>query len=227
MHVLLIDDDSRTREIVEQGLTSHGFVVTAAGDGLSGIELAQTLDVDLVLLDLILPGMGGLDVLRKIRLVKPRLPVIALTALDDTRSKIEGLDAGADDYVTKPFSIEELAARIRARLRRSGRDDAVLEAGPLRLDLATHRASLSGYEVPVSGRELALLATFARHPGQVLSRQRLRQTIWGPDFDSGSNIVEVYIAALRRKIPTGLIETIRGLGYRLVVPPDPLLDQDG
>src|SRR5919198_4939295 len=119
MHILLIEDDSRIREIVERGLTAHDFEVTSAGDGVSGVELARTLDVDLVLLDLILPGMLGLEVLREIRTFKPRLPVIALTALDDTLSKVGGLDAGADDYITKPFSLEELAARIRARLRQS------------------------------------------------------------------------------------------------------------
>jgi two-component system, OmpR family, response regulator len=217
MHILLIEDDSRIREIVERGLVAHGFEVTSAGDGISGATLARTLDVDLVLLDLILPGMLGLDVLREIRTVKPRLPVFALTALDDTLSKVGGLDAGADDYVTKPFSIEELAARIRARLRWTGRA-GVLEAGPLSVDLAGHRAILNGAEVSLSARELALLAAFVRHPGQILSRQQLLQMIWDLDFDPGSNVVEVYVAALRRKVGTGLIETVRGLGYRFVVP---------
>jgi DNA-binding response OmpR family regulator len=221
MHILLIEDDSRIREIVERGLTTNGFEVTSAADGLEGVELARTLDVDLVLLDLILPGMLGLDVLREIRGVKPRLPVFALTALDDTLSKVGGLDAGADDYVTKPFSIEELAARIRARLRWTGRA-GVLEAGPLTVDLAAHRAILYGSEVSLSARELALLAAFVRHPGQVLSRQQLLQMIWDLDFDPGSNVVEVYVAALRRKVGTGLIETVRGIGYRFVVPGEDL-----
>jgi DNA-binding response OmpR family regulator len=170
--------------------------------------------------------MLGLDVLREIRAVKPRLPVFALTALDDTLSKVGGLDAGADDYVTKPFSIEELAARIRARLRWNGRA-GVLEAGPLTVDLAAHRAILNGYEVSLSARELALLAAFVRHPGQVLSRQQLLQMIWDLDFDPGSNVVEVYVAALRRKVGTGLIETVRGLGYRFVVPGEERLASNG
>jgi DNA-binding response OmpR family regulator len=221
MHILLIEDDSRIREIVERGLTAHDFEVTSAGDGVSGVELARTLDVDLVLLDLILPGMLGLEVLREIRTFKPRLPVFALTALDDTLSKVGGLDAGADDYVTKPFSIEELAARIRARRRWTDRA-GVLEAGPLSVDLAGHRAILNGAEVSLSARELALLAAFVRHPGQILSRQQLLQMIWDLDFDPGSNVVEVYVAALRRKVGTGLIETVRGLGYRFVVPGEDL-----
>jgi two-component system response regulator QseB len=221
MHILLIEDDSRIREIVERGLTAHGFEVTSAGDGLVGADLARNLEVDLVLLDLILPGMLGLEVLREIRAIKPRLPVFALTALDDTLSKVGGLDAGADDYVTKPFSIEELAARIRARLRWTGRA-GVLEAGPLTVDLAAHRAILNGAEISLSARELALLAAFVRHPGQILSRQQLLQMIWDLDFDPGSNVVEVYVAALRRKVGTGLIETVRGLGYRFVVPEEEL-----
>jgi len=226
MHILLIEDDSRIREIVERGLTTNGFEVTSAPDGITGVEYARSLDVDLVLLDLILPGKVGLEVLREIRAVKPRLPVFALTALDDTLSKVGGLDAGADDYVTKPFSIEELAARIRARLRWNGRA-GVLEAGPLTVDLAAHRAILNGYEVSLSARELALLAAFVRHPGQVLSRQQLLQMIWDLDFDPGSNVVEVYVAALRRKVGTGLIETVRGLGYRFVVPGEEPLASNG
>lgn len=217
-HVLLIEDDSRIREIVERGLGDRGFTVSSAADGPAGIELAGKLDVDVLLLDLVLPGMDGLQVLRKLRQVKPRLPVIALTALDDTRSKVGGLDAGVDDYVTKPFSIEELGARIRARLRWRGQEEGVIRSGPLAVDLAAHRAMLGGYEVTLSARELALLAAFMRHPGEILSRAQLLQMIWDIDFDSGSNVVEVYVAALRRKIGAGLIETVRGYGYRFVVP---------
>lgn len=217
-HVLLIEDDSRIREIVDRGLGARGVTVSSATDGASGIELARRLDVDLVLLDLILPDVHGLQVLPLIRAAKPRLPVIALTALDDTQSKVWGLDAGVDDYITKPFSIDELDARIRARLRWRGQEDGVLRAGPLTIDLAAHRAILDGYEVSLSARELALLAAFVRHPGVVLSRGRLLQMIWNLDFDPGSNVVEVYVAALRRKVGASLIETVRGLGYRFLVP---------
>ncbi|MGH2656363.1 MAG: response regulator transcription factor [Actinomycetota bacterium] len=213
-HVLLIEDDPRIREIVERGLGARGFVVSSAPDGEAGIELARKLDVDLVLLDLVLPGRGGLDVLEDIRQAKPRVPVIAVTALDSTGSKIGGLDAGADDYVTKPFSVDELAARIRARLRWTEGDGGVLKAGPLTLDLAAHRAVLDGREVALSARELELLAAFMGHPGQVLSRGQLLTLVWDLDFDPGSNVVEVYVAALRRKLGHGLVETVRGSGYR-------------
>jgi DNA-binding response OmpR family regulator len=216
-HVLLIEDDARIREIVERGLGARGFVVSAAPDGATGLDLARKLDVDLVLLDLLLPGRDGLDVLEDLREAKPRLPVIAVTALDDTGSRVSGLDAGADDYITKPFSVDELAARVRARLRWAEDQGGVLKAGPLTLDLAAHRAVLDGREVAVSARELELLATFMRHPGQVLSRAQLLDHVWGLDFDPGSNVVDVYVAALRRKIGSDAIETVRGSGYRFVV----------
>jgi DNA-binding response OmpR family regulator len=215
--VLLIEDDARIRDIVERGLGARGFVVSSAADGEAGAELARKLDVDLVLLDLVLPGTHGLEVLEEIRSAKPRLPVIALTALDDTGSKIGGLEAGADDYVTKPFSVEELAARIRARLRWTDEDGGVLKSGPLTLDLAAHRAVLDGREVALSARELELLAAFMRHPGQVLSRGQLLRLVWNLEFDPGSNVVEVYVGALRRKIGTEFIETVRGTGYRFIV----------
>ena len=217
-HVLLIEDDPRIREIVERGLGARGFVVSSAPDGEAGLELAGKLDVDLVLLDLLLPGKGGLEVLEALRALRPRLPVIAVTALDDTGSKIGGLDAGADDYVTKPFSVEELVARIRARLRWSDDDGGTLKAGALTLDLASHRALLDGREIALSARELELLAAFMRHPGQVLSRGQLLRLVWDLDFDPGSNVVEVYVAALRRKVGPTFIETVRGSGYRFVVP---------
>jgi DNA-binding response OmpR family regulator len=217
-HVLLIEDDPRIREIVERGLGARGFVVTSAPDGESGLELARKLEVDLVLLDLMLPGRPGLEVLEEIRLAKPRVPVVALTALDDTRSKVAGLDAGADDYLTKPFSLDELAARIRARLRISDAGAGALKVGPLTVDPVAHRAVLSGREVALSARELALLAAFVRHPGQVLSRSQLLDMVWDINFDPGSNVVDVYVAALRRKLGPGWIETVRGLGYRLSAP---------
>jgi DNA-binding response OmpR family regulator len=217
-HVLLIEDDARIREIVERGLGSRGFVVTSAEDGPVGLDLAQKLEVDVVLLDLMLPGLSGLEVLEGIRLAKPRLPVVALTALDDTRSKVAGLDAGADDYITKPFSLEELTARVRARLR-AQEDAGALKAGPLTVDPVAHRAVLDGREVPLSARELALLAAFVRHNGQVLSRSQLLDMVWDLNFDPGSNVVEVYVAALRRKLGAGWIDTVRGMGYRFFSTP--------
>ncbi|MDP8927658.1 MAG: ABC transporter transmembrane domain-containing protein [Actinomycetota bacterium] len=217
-HILLVEDDPRIREIVERGLHPRGFAVTSVADGMAAAQLACKLSVDLVLLDFRLPGRSGLEVLEELRRAKPGLPVIALTALDDVASKVRGLDAGADDYVTKPFSVEELAARIRARLRWVDGGSTSLRAGPLTLDLSAHRAVFSGQEVPLSARELELLATFMRHPGQVLTRQQLLEMVWELDFDPGSNVVDVYVSALRRKIGSGMIETVRSLGYRFVVP---------
>lgn len=214
-HVLLIEDDSRIREIVERGLSARGFSVTPAAEGRSGADLFRKLDVDLVLLDLVLPDVDGMSLLEELRALRPRVPVIVLTALGDTRSKVGGLEAGADDYITKPFSIEELAARIRARLRWRD-EETILKAGALTIDLTAHRAVRSGREIPLSARELALLAAFMRHQGQVLSRTQLLQMVWDVDFDPGSNVVEVYVAALRRKLGPELIETVRGLGYRFV-----------
>jgi DNA-binding response OmpR family regulator len=217
VHVLLVEDDPGIRGIVERGLGARGFGVTSAPDGSSGARLAGDLEVDLVLLDLLLPDRHGLEVLEEIRAAKPRLPIIALTALDDVGAKVGGLDAGADDYLTKPFSVDELAARIRARLRAADEPSA-LRAGPLTVDVLAHRAVLDGRGIQLSARELALLTAFARHPGQVLSRSQLLDMVWGLDHDPGSNVVEVYVAALRRKIGAPFLETVRGIGYRFVVP---------
>jgi DNA-binding response OmpR family regulator len=216
-HVLLIEDDQRVREIVERGLGDRGFTCSCAPDGESGLDLVAELDVDLLLLDLILPDMHGLEILGQVRAMKPELPVVALTALDDTGSKVGGLDAGADDYITKPFSIEELAARVRARLRRREKGGP-LKAGSLTLDLAAHRVLLDDQEVHLSARELGLLSTFMEQPGEILSRDDLLQKVWGLDFDPGSNVVDVYVRSLRRKIGSGFIETVRGEGYTFAPP---------
>ena len=222
-HLLLVEDDPRIRSIVERGLGARGFGVTSAADAAAGAELARILEVDLVVLDLLLPDRGGLAVLEEIRADKPRLPVIVLTALDDVGAKIGGLDAGADDYLTKPFSVDELAARIRARLRAASlADSPAITAGPLTVDVLAHRAVLGGRPVQLSARELALLIAFARHRGMVLSRAQLLDLVWGLDSDPGSNVVEVYVAALRRKIGPAFVETVRGIGYRFVVP-EPVL----
>ena len=217
-HILLVEDDPRIRDIVERGFAPRGFVVSTAADGPSGIELATKLEIDLLLLDLGLPGAGGLEVLQEVRLIKPTLPVLILTAQDDVGSKVGGLEAGADDYITKPFSIEELAARVRARLRWGTQEDSALKAGSLTLDVTAHRAFLGGKEIRLSAREQELLAAFMRHRGQVLSRPQLLKMVWNIEFDPGSNVVDVHVAALRRKIGAELVETVRGLGYRFVPP---------
>jgi DNA-binding response OmpR family regulator len=220
-HILLVEDDPRIRDIVERGFSPRGFVVSTASDGASGIELATKLDIDLMLLDLGLPGRSGLEVLQEVRVVKPTLPVLILTAQDDVTSKVGGLEAGADDYITKPFSIEELAARVRARLRWRSQEETALKAGSLTLDVTAHRAFVGGREIRLSARELELLAAFMRHRGQVLSRPQLLKMVWDIEFDPGSNVVDVHVAALRRKIGAELVETVRGLGYRFVPPVEP------
>jgi DNA-binding response OmpR family regulator len=216
--VLLIEDDARIREVIRAGLATRGFEVVPAVDGKSGVAALRAVPVELVLLDLTLPDVDGLTLLEAIRAARPRLPVIAVTARDDPGSKLAGFDGGADDYVTKPFSLAELAARIRARLRWREEGGTVLELDGLRLDLTSNRATLNGRSVLLSAREAALLATFLRHAGEAaLSRQDLLRLVWEIDFDPGSNVVEVYVAALRRKLGTSVIETVRGRGYRLRV----------
>jgi DNA-binding response OmpR family regulator len=216
MRVLLIEDDEAIRELVAAGLRAQGFSVTAAASGAAGIESLRTQRVDLVLLDLVLPDVEGFSLLAAIRAGRPRLPVIALTAHDDERSMLTAFAAGVDDYVTTPFSLAELTARIRARLR--WRDGGTLfEAGPLTLDLASNRASLGGRSVALSAREGALLAAFVRHAGEVLSREELLRLVWELEFDPRSNVVDVYVATLRRKLGPTVIETVRGRGYRLRV----------
>ena len=213
--LLLIEDDARIRQLVRASLGARGFSVVAAPDGAAAVDVLRAQAVDLVLLDLMLPDVDGFALLAAIRAARPRLPVIALTARDDQRSKLAGLDGGADDYVTKPFSLAELAARIRARLRWREEGGTLVEAGPLTLDLASNRASVGGDSVLLSARESALLAALMRHAGEVLSRDELLRLVWQIDFDPGSNVVDVYVAALRRKLGANVIETVRGRGYRL------------
>jgi two-component system response regulator MprA len=217
-HVLLIEDDSRIREIVERGLGARGLTVTSAPDGLAGVDLVSKLEVDVVLLDLMLPGMPGLEVLEEIRAIKPRLPVVALTALDDTRSKVAGLDAGADDYLVKPFALEELLARLRALLRRSeATADEVLTLGDLTLSPGSRLVQRAGAAVELTRTEFNLLELLLRNAGQVLTRELILDRVWGYDFQTTSNSLEVYVGYLRRKTEAAggdrLIHTVRGVGY--------------
>jgi len=216
MNVLIVEDEARIAAFVERGLKAEGFAVQVAPDGETGFALACNEDVDLVVLDLMLPGMSGEEVLQRLRQRRPDVPVIILTARDAVEDRVRNLNNGADDYVTKPFSFVELLARIHARLRsRDQRNATELEAGDVTLDLRSRTARLAGREVSLTAREFALLENFMRHPNQVLSQVQLMDRVWGYDFDPGSNVVEVYVGYLRRKLRKDLIETVRGAGYRL------------
>lgn len=215
--ILIVEDEDRIVSFLTKGLEANGHTTMAVGDGITAAVVARDDDFDLVILDVGLPGQDGFAVLNEIRGRGERLPVIVLTARDETSDTVAGFDAGADDYVTKPFRFEELLARVRARLREQGSSEAtLLEAGGCTLDLRRRTAGVGGRDIELSAREFALAETFFRHPGQVLSREQLLSMVWGYDFEPGSNIVEVYVGYLRRKLGDGLIETVRGMGYRLV-----------
>ena len=186
-------------------------------DGRTAAPLAAVEDFDLVILDLGLPGRDGMDVLRALRAGGRRTPVIILTARDDVADKVTGLDEGADDYITKPFRFEELLARVRVQLRDEGSPEVtVMRVGDLSLDLRTRRAEVDGATVTLTAREFTMLEMFLRHPDQVLSREQLLSHVWGYDYDPGSNVVDVYVAYLRRKLGKHRFETVRGMGYRMV-----------
>jgi DNA-binding response OmpR family regulator len=215
MNVLIVEDEARIASFVERGLKAEGFTVTVAGDGSTGYALACDDSVDLVILDLMLPKLPGEQVLRKLRERRPDVPVIVLTAKDAIDDRVRNLNAGADDYLTKPFSFAELLARVHARLRsRDQQSSAALEQGGVRLDLHARSVTVEGRTVDLTAREFALLETFMRHPGQVLSQVQLMDRVWGYDFEPGSNVVEVYVGYLRRKLGRQRIETVRGAGYR-------------
>ena len=223
MRILVVEDERTLAGFIEQSLQADGYAVTVAHDGEHGELEALTGDYGLVLLDVMLPGKNGLQVLDAIRARKPELPVIVLTARGAIEQKVEGLDRGANDYVTKPFSFEELLARVRAALRPpTQREASVLEAGNITLDLRTRRVERDGREVALTAREFELLAYLARHPDQVLSREQILNAVWGFDFDPGTKVLEVYIGYLRRKLGgddgASPIETVRNVGYRLRVP---------
>ena len=222
MRILVIEDERTLAGFIEQSLRAEGHAVTVCHDGDSGEAAALTGDYALVLLDLTLPGKDGLEVLTGIRARLPELPVMALTARGAIEQRVEGLDRGANDYVTKPFSFEELLARVRAQLRALGqREASVLEAGGIRMDLRTRRVQRDGRDVQLTAREFEVLAYLLRHPDQVLSREQILNAVWGFDFDPGTKVLEVYVGYLRRKLggsDADPIETVRNVGYRLRVP---------
>jgi DNA-binding response OmpR family regulator len=214
--ILIAEDDARISAFLAKGLRSNGFTPTVVANGVDAYDLATTGEFDLLVLDIGLPVVDGFEVLSRLRQRKERLPVIILTARDSVADTVAGLEGGADDYLSKPFRFEELVARIRARLREDvSAEQTVLRHGPLSLDLLTRRAEVDGRSVDLSAREFALAEVFLQHPGQVLSREQLLSRVWGYDFDPGSNVVDVYVRYLRRKLGSDLIETVRGMGYRL------------
>jgi DNA-binding response OmpR family regulator len=215
--ILIAEDEPRLSSFLEKGLKAAGYSTTVVDDGLRCAAIARDREFDLLILDIGLPGQNGFAVLRTIRGRGEKLPVLVLTARDEVDDTVTGLDLGADDYVTKPFVFEELLARVRARLRapETGEQGLELSAGGVRLDVRTRRAEVDDGDVELTAKEFTLLETFLRHPGQVLSREQLLSHVWGYDFDPGSNIVDVYVGYLRRKLGADRFETVRGMGYRL------------
>ncbi|MGQ0573692.1 MAG: response regulator transcription factor [Pseudonocardia sp.] len=217
MRALIVEDEARIASFVEFGLTAEGFRVEIARDGVTGLARAVSGEFDVVVLDLMLPAMSGEEVLRRLRGQGFTVPVIVLTAKDAVLDRVGNLNAGADDYLVKPFSFAELLARIRARLRTAPAAAGaapVITSGPLRLDVTKRRMWRDGTEIALTNREFALLEALLRHPGQVLSQPQLLDLVWGYGHDPGSNVVEVYVSYLRRKLGPGVIETVRGGGYR-------------
>jgi len=216
-HILIAEDEDRIARFIDKGLRANNFATTVVRDGPSALSHALAGSHDLLLLDIGLPGRDGYSVLRKMREARVSMPVIILTARDGVRDTVAGLEGGADDYMTKPFRFEELLARVRLRLRNTSAvlaEATVLSANGLSLDLRTRRAQTEHGTIDLSAREFALLELLLRHPGQVLSREQMLDHVWGFDFDPGSNVVDVYIRQLRRKIGADKITTVRGMGYR-------------
>ena len=215
--ILIAEDEERIASFVERGLRSNGFVTTVVGDGETAYQEGASGAYDLLILDIGLPRVDGFTVLRRLREARVTMPVVILTARDSVRDTVAGLEGGADDYIAKPFAFEELLARVRLRLRGEGTPDAnILQVGDLSLDLRTRRALVDGVTVELTAREFLLAEVFCRHPDQVLSREQLLSQVWGFDFDPGSNVVDVYIRYLRRKLGSNRIQTVRGMGYRLL-----------
>jgi two-component system OmpR family response regulator len=220
MRVLIVEDDTKMAGLIQRGLRDDGLAADVAGEGEAALWMAGATDYDAIVLDVLLPGIDGFEVCRRLRSDGVRSPVLMLTARDAVEDRVRGLDTGADDYLTKPFSLAELAARLRAIARRGPIErPPVLEAGGLRLDPATRRVWRGDAEIALSAREFALLETLMRHPGQVLDRLQLLDHAWDGEYENRSNVIDVYIRYLREKVdrPFGAdsIETVRGVGYRL------------
>ncbi len=216
--ILVIEDEERIASFLAKGLKAEGFTVTVVGDGITGLDYAVTGDFDLVILDIGLPGMNGFEVLERLGAMRPDAKVIVLSARDSAEDIVAGLEGGAIDYVAKPFSFAELLARVRLRLAQSssnGSETLEYVAGGVRFDVRRRAVFVEGKEIDLSARELALAEVLMSNSGRVLSREQLLSKVWGYDFDPNSNIVDVYIRYLRKKIGADFITTVRGLGYRV------------
>jgi len=219
MRILVVEDEPRILAFVTRRLEAEGFRVDAAADGAAALEGVRRARPDLVVLDLLLPRVDGLTVLRELRQTQPELPVVIVSARSDLQTKLRGFELGAADYVAKPFALDELIARIRAQLRRlrpADGDERILRAGRLVLDLARHQARLGELVADLTHREFRLMLYLAEHAGEVLSRERLLAEVWGYHFDPGSNVVDVCVRRIRQKLgPDAPIQTVRNAGYRL------------
>ena len=215
--ILIVEDEERIASFLVKGFSAHGFATDVAMTGDEGLSRARSGDFDLVLLDIGLPDRDGFSVLAELRKHDSRLPVVILTARDDVADTVAGFDGGANDYVTKPFKFDELLARVHARLGDHDRipEETALSIAGSELDLRTRCVRVGDKDVDLSAREFALAELFFRHPGQVLSREQILSNVWGYDFDPGSNIVDVYVGYLRKKLGPGSITSVRRMGYRL------------
>lgn len=225
MRILIIEDDPRIADFLRRGLGAEGHTCVVANDGVDGFALARNGDFEFVLLDLMLPGMDGRDICQQLRMLKVKTPLIMLTAMDSLDDVIAGLHMGADDYMTKPFSFEELLARIDTVMRRGAEistSEDLVSLGPLSFDRQSMQFSVDGKPVNLTAKELAIIELLMSHPGTLFSRERILSNVWGMNMDPLTNVVDVYIGKLRKKIDTdedeSLIQTVRGLGYRLNLP---------
>jgi len=218
-----VEDEKQVAGLIQKGLEEQGFNVEVCHNGTDAYTLATTRQYDVIVLDIMLPGRDGLSILRGLRNKRNAVPVILLTARGELEERIEGLDLGADDYLTKPFYVDELISRIRAVARRTSGDQlSILQAGDFTVNLVSHEVSRGGQAIRLTAREFGLLEYLMRSPGRVYTRTQIIEHVWGYDFDPNTNLVDVYIKRLRRKIRGGanfdLIETVRGVGYRFVKP---------
>lgn len=219
-HILVVEDEAKLAQFIKLELSYEGYEVTIASDGLTGLANAREVNPDLILLDWMLPGISGLEICRRLRNTGDKVPIILLTAKDEVSDRVAGLDAGADDYIVKPFSIEELLARIRANLRRTQEQDPdLLQFSDLRLNRSTREVYRDNRSIELTAKEFDLLEYLLTHPRQVLTRDQILERVWGYDFMGDSNIIEVYIRYLRLKLEANgekrLIQTVRGVGYVL------------